>query len=88
MMPRNEPPFKKQKIQKRNKEKHPKVIPDAAEDQCHFWVQRKHRYCKLNMKKGQQYCGEHLKYMKEGVEMRIPCPFDGKQLSDSLFDLI
>ncbi|KAK7079530.1 hypothetical protein SK128_021882, partial [Halocaridina rubra] len=27
---------------------------------CKFYVQRKKRYCKMLVKDGQQYCGQHL----------------------------
>lgn len=39
---------------------------------CHHYVVRKSRYCKMIVKAGASYCGEHL----TGGEGRVPCPLD------------
>ena len=41
---------------------------------CNFWVARKGRFCRLQIKETTQFCGEHMNTSK-----RIPCPFDIKQ---------
>jgi len=55
---------------------------------CGFYVQRKKRYCKMNIKPGAQYCGEHHGSPlpsdehdlgnKPIAELRVPCPYDPK----------
>ncbi|XP_069960491.1 tRNA:m(4)X modification enzyme TRM13 homolog isoform X3 [Cherax quadricarinatus] len=49
---------------------------------CSFYVKRKKRYCKMLVRAGQSYCGQHL--VEEHVNgetnqlKRIPCPLDPK----------
>lgn len=47
---------------------------------CKFFVVRKKRYCKMNVAKGKEYCGEHDKSEKteDSDSHRIPCPLDPK----------
>ncbi|XP_030758310.1 tRNA:m(4)X modification enzyme TRM13 homolog isoform X1 [Sitophilus oryzae] len=52
---------------------------------CKFFVQRKKRYCKMLVKSGQEYCGEHQKpvedldkNMENDTKTRILCPLDRK----------
>ncbi|TPX57142.1 hypothetical protein PhCBS80983_g04047 [Powellomyces hirtus] len=60
-------------------------IPPARENQCHFWVKRKGRYCHLGVAPTHEYCGQHVMYEDKtrpgygevpGHE-RVPCPYDG-----------
>jgi len=53
---------------------------------CGFYVQRKKRFCRMIVKPGHQYCGEHKPLpaseqelgMKPICELRVPCPYDPK----------
>ncbi|XP_014230324.1 tRNA:m(4)X modification enzyme TRM13 homolog [Trichogramma pretiosum] len=46
-------------------------------EHCHFYVQRKMRYCKMTVKKGRSFCGEHEPTKGVAtVDERIPCPLD------------
>ncbi|XP_042218011.1 tRNA:m(4)X modification enzyme TRM13 homolog [Homarus americanus] len=49
---------------------------------CLFYVKRKKRYCKMLVRAGQQYCGQHLveeHVNEETIHLkRIPCPLDPK----------
>nr|XP_045603339.1 tRNA:m(4)X modification enzyme TRM13 homolog [Procambarus clarkii]XP_045603340.1 tRNA:m(4)X modification enzyme TRM13 homolog [Procambarus clarkii]XP_045603341.1 tRNA:m(4)X modification enzyme TRM13 homolog [Procambarus clarkii] len=49
---------------------------------CRFYVKRKKRYCKMLVKVGQHYCGQHLVEEHLNGEKnqfkRIPCPLDPK----------
>lgn len=55
-----------------------------SEGNCHFFVERKKRYCRMTVKSGNKYCGEHLRsdvnYYQSilGIE-RVPCPLDPTQ---------
>lgn len=56
---------------------------------CKHFVVRKKRYCRMTVKKGQEYCGEHQTAESNGNEskdtlLRVVCPLDNKQLSISL----
>lgn len=58
--------------------------------QCKHFVIRKKRYCRMTVKTGQEYCGEHQTAIKkpEGLDdknslLRVVCPLDSKQLSIS-----
>lgn len=53
---------------------------------CKFFVQRKKRYCKMLVKSGCDYCGEHQKTTTpseqpsdNSPDIRIVCPLDPKQ---------
>lgn len=58
-------------------------------ERCKFYVKRKRRFCKMMVKTGREYCGEHetivVKRDSNGEakpdevtgEDRIPCPLDG-----------
>ena len=51
-------------------------------EHCQFFVERKKRYCKMTVKKGRQYCGEHqsnLGELNKVIDERIPCPLDSTQ---------
>ncbi|KAI8100004.1 methyltransferase TRM13-domain-containing protein [Halteromyces radiatus] len=54
--------------------------PPAKQRQCHYWIERKRRYCQLLAKATNKYCGEHMVVSdNNGVEeskRRVPCPFD------------
>ncbi|XP_074101494.1 tRNA:m(4)X modification enzyme TRM13 homolog [Cotesia typhae] len=46
-------------------------------DHCKFFVERKKRFCRMTVKKGNEYCGEHMeKNVTEKTSKRIPCPLD------------
>lgn len=55
-------------------------------EHCHYFVQRKKRYCRMTVKKGNKYCGEHQlnlpdiqlhsEYIKD---KRVECPLDPTQ---------
>ncbi|XP_034836362.1 tRNA:m(4)X modification enzyme TRM13 homolog [Maniola hyperantus] len=49
--------------------------------QCQYFVKRKKRLCRMTVKPGKQYCGEHEPQPKTGDgqdDTRIPCPNDPK----------
>lgn len=61
---------------------------------CKFFVNRKKRYCKMTVKFGEEYCGEHQRLntstdstlsddmiKDKSSKIRIVCPLDRKQLS-------
>ncbi|CAB3246955.1 unnamed protein product [Arctia plantaginis] len=54
---------------------------DLSEPQCQFFVVRKKRLCRMTVKPGRQYCGEHepLPKTADGQDdSRVPCPNDPK----------
>ena len=51
---------------------------------CAYYVPRKKRNCKMNVKSGKRFCGEHANFDKEDVTVeeniaRMTCPFDSNQ---------
>jgi len=51
-------------------------------EHCQYFVERKKRYCRMSVKKGRKFCGEHqsnndglIKIMDE----RVICPLDPTQ---------
>ena len=54
-------------------------------EHCQFFVIRKKRYCRMTVKKGNKFCGEHQQNqtdIKEEVptkKRRITCPLDSTQ---------
>jgi len=44
-------------MERKKKEKPPR--PDPPEGSCHFFVERKRRYCRFTPAKGVLYCAEH-----------------------------
>ncbi|XP_013171435.1 PREDICTED: tRNA:m(4)X modification enzyme TRM13 homolog isoform X2 [Papilio xuthus] len=51
------------------------------EPQCQFYVVRKKRLCRMTVRPGNQYCGEHNPLPKDDLckdDSRIPCPNDPK----------
>ncbi|XP_039948813.1 tRNA:m(4)X modification enzyme TRM13 homolog [Bactrocera tryoni] len=69
--------------------KKPKIEENAVENttNCAHWVQRKKRFCKMTVKTGEKYCGEHQPALPQaspeedeasGNNTRIPCPLDSK----------
>ena len=50
-------------------------------EHCRYFVNRKNRYCKMTVKAGQEYCGEHMIFDrntnsdKRGLK-RVVCPYD------------
>ncbi|TPX68386.1 hypothetical protein SpCBS45565_g03213 [Spizellomyces sp. 'palustris'] len=63
---------------KRQEEEAEEVIPPARDNQCHYWVKRKRRYCHLGVKPGKTYCGQHSVLEEGEPGDRIPCPYDSK----------
>ncbi|XP_060553162.1 tRNA:m(4)X modification enzyme TRM13 homolog [Ruditapes philippinarum] len=60
-------------------EKKPFVKPEPPEGGCHFFVDRKRRYCRFKPTKDSTYCAEHASVF--GVDLgrkRIECPYDSK----------
>lgn len=45
---------------------------------CHYYVERKSRFCTMTPKVGSKYCGEHVFIDPENQD-RIPCPLNPKQ---------
>uniref|UniRef100_A0A0K8UED4 tRNA:m(4)X modification enzyme TRM13 n=1 Tax=Bactrocera latifrons TaxID=174628 RepID=A0A0K8UED4_BACLA len=69
--------------------KKPKIEENAAENttNCAHWVHRKKRFCKMTVKTGEKYCGEHQPAVPQASpeqdvasanNTRIPCPLDSK----------
>lgn len=60
---------------------------DAAKTHCKHFVIRKKRYCRMTVKAGYDYCGEHQPESERAKDdicndyLRITCPLDNKQLS-------
>jgi len=52
------------------KEKKKVEPPPPPEGGCHHYVERKGRYCKMLVKPGARFCGEHV------TSTRSPCPYD------------
>jgi len=63
-----------------------KVIQRPEPGKCGFYVQRKKRFCRMVVKLGAQYCGEHTPLPiteheigdKPISELRVLCPYDPK----------
>ncbi|XP_075982064.1 tRNA:m(4)X modification enzyme TRM13 homolog [Anticarsia gemmatalis] len=56
-------------------------INGSSEPQCQFFVVRKKRLCRMTVKPGRKYCGEHEPQPKTADgedDTRIPCPNDPK----------
>ncbi|KAJ2941120.1 hypothetical protein O0L34_g10356 [Tuta absoluta] len=54
---------------------------NATLPQCHYFVVRKKRLCRMTVRPGRDYCGEHEPKPKtdDGQDdTRIPCPYDPK----------
>lgn len=53
---------------------------------CQYFVVRKKRYCRMTLKAGYNYCGEHLPsnipHTNDNSDeyLRVPCPLDPTQL--------
>ncbi|XP_072379376.1 tRNA:m(4)X modification enzyme TRM13 homolog [Diabrotica undecimpunctata] len=72
----------------KRKKKCEATVPENDNNNCHcsFFVLRKKRYCKMTVKEGEAYCGEHKKISSDVPETevtkdsptRIICPLDGK----------
>nr|XP_014085816.2 tRNA:m(4)X modification enzyme TRM13 homolog [Bactrocera oleae] len=71
------------------KAKKAKIEENAGEitTNCAHWVQRKKRFCKMTVKTGEKYCGEHQPAIDTALPVqdeaspnktRIPCPLDSK----------
>ncbi|XP_041969695.1 tRNA:m(4)X modification enzyme TRM13 homolog [Aricia agestis] len=57
------------------------VLKDNGEPQCQYFVLRKKRLCRMTVRPGKQYCGEHEPQPTAGDDQdtkRIPCPNDPK----------
>lgn len=58
----------------------------ANEINCKHFVIRKKRYCRMTVKQGEEYCGEHQPNnpesnaaTKDDSRRRVVCPLDSKQ---------
>ncbi|XP_001604909.2 tRNA:m(4)X modification enzyme TRM13 homolog [Nasonia vitripennis] len=48
-------------------------------EHCQFFVERKKRYCRMSVKKGKSFCGEHESTQSDWnkvIDERIDCPLD------------
>lgn len=68
-----------------------RLKPNEAEiPQCKHFVSRKKRFCKMTVKLGEEYCGEHMPSCATNSPdlsdktLRVVCPLDRKQLSKQL----
>ncbi|KAJ6638621.1 tRNA:m(4)X modification enzyme TRM13 like [Pseudolycoriella hygida] len=66
---------------KKNEFKSEKVV----ETTCKHFVQRRKRFCRMTVARGQEYCGEHMNTIpelshisEENFKKRVPCPLDPK----------
>lgn len=63
-----------------HRRKQPQPIPEPSTEtpHCHYWVKRKSRYCKMTIKEGAKFCGEHALDEPQPAlnEKRILCPLD------------
>ncbi|KAL4236979.1 tRNA:m(4)X modification enzyme TRM13 [Mactra antiquata] len=62
-----------------DKKKTPNIRPDPPEGSCHFYVERKKRYCRFHPAKDVKYCAEHASVF--GVDLgrrRVTCPYNTK----------
>ncbi|XP_076169649.1 tRNA:m(4)X modification enzyme TRM13 homolog isoform X2 [Ptiloglossa arizonensis] len=49
----------------------------AEENHCMYFVKRKKRYCRMTVKKGNEYCGEHQGNSLDSMQSkRVKCPLD------------
>ncbi|CAI2353380.1 unnamed protein product [Caenorhabditis sp. 36 PRJEB53466] len=51
--------------------------PEVQNECCQYVLPRKNRRCKMLVKQGNRFCGEHAIHDRENTT-RIPCPNDGK----------
>lgn len=60
-----------------------------AEIRCKHFVVRKKRFCRMTVKTGKEYCGEHeparpidqdSAEINKNHNLRVTCPLDNKQL--------
>ena len=68
--------------------KHGSESVEETQDHCHYIVPRKKRRCRMLIKPGRSYCGEHEHLLNESIsnkseksehlqdQQRIPCPLD------------
>lgn len=62
-----------------------KRIPSPQSGICAFWLEKKSRYCKLTVRAGNKFCGEHqpvddvplVSGETRGKMERVRCPVDG-----------
>lgn len=47
--------------------------------QCMHYVERKKRFCRMTVREGRQYCGEHQREVAGFEAERVPCPLDPTQ---------
>lgn len=60
----------------------------AEKSHCMYFVKKKKRYCRMTVKKGNKFCGEHQEDSLDSLDCldkqkfqnkRIKCPFDPTQ---------
>uniref|UniRef100_A0A8C7Y705 tRNA:m(4)X modification enzyme TRM13 n=1 Tax=Oryzias sinensis TaxID=183150 RepID=A0A8C7Y705_9TELE len=54
------------------------VMASPLPNRCNFFLERKKRFCKMMVGKGQRFCGEHANAAEGGSSRRIICPLDPK----------
>lgn len=55
---------------------------NSATGPCAFYLQRKKRHCRMLVKPGKRFCGEHAT-LEDADDVRMPCPKDPKHTCDS-----
>ncbi|CAG9128538.1 unnamed protein product [Plutella xylostella] len=59
-----------------------KTQENEAKPQCRYFVPRKKRLCRMTVRPGKNYCGEHEPEPQENgdgeLDNRVPCPLDPK----------
>ena len=49
-------------------------------EHCQFFLDRKQRYCRMSVKKGRRFCGEHQAgELNKIIDERVVCPLDSSQ---------
>jgi tRNA:m4X modification enzyme len=56
----------------------------AGDNHCMYFVKRKKRFCRMTVREGKRYCGEHQRDTAnfndaEIIDKRVECPLDPKQ---------
>jgi len=56
----------------------------AGGNHCMYFVKRKKRFCRMTVREGKRYCGEHQQDAANSddeviIDKRVECPLDPKQ---------
>ncbi|EZA50432.1 hypothetical protein DMN91_009904 [Ooceraea biroi] len=49
-----------------------------ADNHCMYFVKRKKRFCRMTVREGKRYCGEHQQDANDAGDERVECPLDPK----------